>query len=394
MNIKPYLLWLPGKYIGGAERYALNLSYKMAINGIPSIILCPYIDCYTSAIDILSECIHLAKLPIKIIYVNAPSASRFWKLPLLSLIHIYKWVYIYSRALSKINPSAVHIIQPFPTRSFTFIIAALSKQSPVTITFQLVPRPATIPRRYRDLYRKKLSASALTVVSKSNRLSLAEALQIPASSIHYIPNRPVPCSGSLSNVQRTSLLNELNLHFNQFICSTVAALVPRKGHEDIIHACALLTEQSIFAHFLFIGSGSHELYLKDLANRRGVSEYIHFLGKRNDVDSLLQVSNAFIFPSSAEGLSFALMEAVQRHVPLIASNCCGADDFLVPGIHYCSYEAGNSSQLQLQISHIMNHFPEAINTAKLAASEMNKYSYEDMYNDTLKLTLRSSASYP
>jgi glycosyltransferase involved in cell wall biosynthesis len=390
MSSDPYLLWLPGKYIGGAERYALNLCINIARDGIPTVILCPYIDCYDSATAFLSYHVQNLKLPIQIIFANAPSASRFWKLPLVSTLHISFWIHNYSTLLSKINPVAVHIVQPFPTRSFTFINAAVQKRSPVTITFQLVPCPTTLPKRYRVLYRKIVSVTSFTFVSKSNLLSLSKAINISPASLHYIPNRPVPCSGFLSSTQRQSLLSQLNLHPHHFICSTVAALVPRKGHEDIINACALLIKYSISVHFLFIGEGSHKTYLKDLSMRRGVSDYIHFLGNRNDVDSLLQVSSAFIFPSSAEGLSFALMEAVQRHVPLIASDTCGADDFLTPGIHYRSYEAGNSFQLEVQIKEIMNNIPDAIYSANLAASELSNYSFQHMYNDTLDIVLRST----
>jgi glycosyltransferase involved in cell wall biosynthesis len=390
MSSDPYLLWLPGKYIGGAERYALNLCLNIASDGIPVVILCPYIDCYDGATAFLSYHVQNLKLPIQIIFANAPSASRFWKLPLISTIHILFWIRNYSTLLSKIKPVAVHIVQPFPTRSFTFISAAAQKRSPVTITFQLVPCPTTLPKRYRVLYRKIVSSTAFTFVSKSNLLSLSKAISISPSSLHYIPNRPVPCSGFLSPTQRQSLLSQLNLHPDHFICSTVAALVLRKGHEDIINACSLLIEHTTSVHFLFIGAGTHETYLRDLAMRRGVSDYIHFLGNRNDVDCVLQVSNAFIFPSSAEGLSFALMEAVQRHVPLIASNSCGADDFLTPGIHYRSYEAGDSSHLEVQIKEVMKNIPEAIYSANLAASELSNYSFQDMYGDTLDIVLRST----
>jgi glycosyltransferase involved in cell wall biosynthesis len=389
MSIKPYLFWLPGKYIGGAERYALNLSIRMARDGISSVILCPYSDCYSRANDILSDYIQAHQLPITIMYANAPSSSRFWKLPILSSIHIYFWVHLYSKLLSKLDPAAVHIIQPFPSRSFSFISTAVQKRCPVTITFQLVPCPAILPNRYRILYRKIVSTTAFTVVSKSNRKSLAEAISISSSCLHYIPNRPVPCLGYLSSDQKQTLLAQLSLDDNQFICSTVAALVPRKGHEDIIHACAALVANSVHAQFLFIGSGSHEGYLKDLAFRKGVSNYIHFLGNRSDVDLLLQVSNVFIFPSSGEGLSFALMEAVQRHVPLIASDCCGADDFLTPNLHYRSYEAGNSSQLEVQINEVRTNLKSAIQAAELASIELNNYNFEDMYNDTLKVALRT-----
>jgi hypothetical protein len=83
------------------------------------------------------------------------------------------------------------------------------------------------------------------------------------------------------------------------------------------------------------------------------------------------------------------MEAVQRKVPLIASNCCGADDFLIPGLHYRSYASGDSDQLHSEIKYVMSNRADATNSAQLAAIALNEYSYNDMYNDTLRLVTRS-----
>jgi glycosyltransferase involved in cell wall biosynthesis len=292
------------------------------------------------------------------------------------------------KLLLKIRPSTIHIVLPFPPRSFSFILAATNSLIPVTITFQLVPSPARLPIRYFKLFRSVLPRVTLCTVSRSNQVSIANALDVPVDTIQYIPNRPLPCSGYLSAEEKNCLLADLNLDSSHFICTTVAALERRKGHEDIIHACNILITADCPIRFLFIGTGQHQSYLKSLVTSLGLDDYIFFAGSRSDVDSILQISHVFIFPSSAEGLSFALMEAVQRNVPLIASNRCGADDFLNPLVHFKGYEYGNASQLAQHILLTHDLYQHSLNSAQLASSVLCQYDFDAMCQSTVEILFR------
>jgi len=389
MSSRSYLCWLPGRYVGGAERYAINFSSKLAHNGFSVTILCPYYECYRQVKQILNTICITTTPSLTILYCKAPSTSRLWKLPVIKDVYLSIWSRKYLKLLLEMRPSAIHIVLPFPPRSFSFILAATNSLIPVTITFQLVPSPARLPKRYFKLFRSLLPRVTLCTVSRSNQLSIAHALDVPAETIHYIPNRPLPCSGNLSAEEKNSLLTELNLDSGHFICTTVAALEPRKGHEDIINACNILKTADCPIRFLFIGTGHHQSYLKSLVTSLGLDNYILFAGSRSDVDSILQISNAFIFPSSAEGLSFALMEAVQRNVPLIASNRCGADDFLNPLVHFKDYEYGNSSQLAHHILLTHNFYQNSLNSAQLASSVLSEYDFDAMCQSTVEILFRN-----
>jgi len=47
------------------------------------------------------------------------------------------------------------------------------------------------------------------------------------------------------------------------------------------------------------------------------------LGLRDDVTSLMQISNVLVFPSVTEGLSLTLMEASAARLPIVASDIPG-----------------------------------------------------------------------
>jgi glycosyltransferase involved in cell wall biosynthesis len=167
------------------------------------------------------------------------------------------------------------------------------------------------------LFRNIVNRARLISVSDANRSNLARLLSVDPNIIKTIPNRPTPICTKIRQSERAQLLSSLDLDPSHFICTTVAALVPRKGHEDVIRASRLVVNQDPSYRFLFIGSGQHEAALRSLVQELELTQNIFFLGHRADVHKLLQVSQAFVFPSMSEGLSFALMEAVQYNLQVV-----------------------------------------------------------------------------
>jgi glycosyltransferase involved in cell wall biosynthesis len=70
---------------------------------------------------------------------------------------------------------------------------------------------------------------------------------------------------------------------------------------------------------VIVGEGPMMQEMKDLSGQLGIASHIEFLGKREDVDSLLQQSKVFILTSRSEGLSIAMAEGmVAGAVPVVA----------------------------------------------------------------------------
>jgi glycosyltransferase involved in cell wall biosynthesis len=70
---------------------------------------------------------------------------------------------------------------------------------------------------------------------------------------------------------------------------------------------------------LLAGVGSLEKELKKLAEDLQIKEKTLFLGRRSDIGALLELANVFVFPSFFEGLPVALIEAMFKSLPCIAS---------------------------------------------------------------------------
>lgn len=122
---------------------------------------------------------------------------------------------------------------------------------------------------------------------------------------------------------------------------TVANIRRVKGLDTLLRAAAAVRQEFPRAVFLLVGGISespHYQELQDLAASLGLKENVRFLGARDDVISLLKISDVFCLPSRSEGFSNALLEAMARGLPCVATRVGGnaeaveegRNGFLVP----------------------------------------------------------------
>ncbi len=122
---------------------------------------------------------------------------------------------------------------------------------------------------------------------------------------------------------------ELGLSLNDFVLISVGELNPNKNHEIVIKVIASLNNSHI--KYIVCGQGELESYLLQKIKQYKLQEQIMLLGYRTDIGELLNLSDAFIFPSKREGLSVALMEAMACGLPVICQNIRGNNDLIEEG---------------------------------------------------------------
>ncbi len=85
-------------------------------------------------------------------------------------------------------------------------------------------------------------------------------------------------------------------------------------------------------HFVIAGEGELEEELRELAVELDVADRIHFIGRCNDVPSLLAASYACVLTSTAEGFSNSLIEYMAAGKPVVATNVGGAAEAIGDGV--------------------------------------------------------------
>lgn len=131
-------------------------------------------------------------------------------------------------------------------------------------------------------------------------------------------------------VDRHLKRKELGLLDSDFVCISAGDIVARKNYKTAIKALAKIKKSNI--HYLICGVGPEKELLEEETKKLGLERYVHFLGFRNDVKELLNISDLFLFTSLQEGLPRSLMEAMAVGLPVVASSIRGNIDLIEDGV--------------------------------------------------------------
>jgi N-acetyl-alpha-D-glucosaminyl L-malate synthase BshA len=85
------------------------------------------------------------------------------------------------------------------------------------------------------------------------------------------------------------------------------------------------------AKLLFVGDGPDRHDAENLSREMGIIEDIRFIGKQEQIEEILAVSDLFILPSEYESFGLAALEAMAAGVPLISSDAGGLPEINIQG---------------------------------------------------------------
>jgi glycosyltransferase involved in cell wall biosynthesis len=95
--------------------------------------------------------------------------------------------------------------------------------------------------------------------------------------------------------------------------------VPRKRHEDVLRAVALLRERHPRLRWWVVGDGPQRAALERLTAELGLGDAVEFRGQVDPATAraAAQVATAFVLPSIDEAFGVAYVEAMAGGVPVV-----------------------------------------------------------------------------
>lgn len=104
-----------------------------------------------------------------------------------------------------------------------------------------------------------------------------------------------------------------------------------KGHGTVIKALKKIREKQIDANVIFIGDGSRRSYYEQMSREMGVEEYVTFTGLLASAEKVREIlinGDIFLFPTKAEGLPRAVIEAMAVGLPVLSTPVNGIPELL------------------------------------------------------------------
>jgi len=188
------------------------------------------------------------------------------------------------------------------------------------------------------------------------RKAIKSASHVIYVTQHFLQSRyptngyQIGCSDVVINIIDETVLTKrfekINKKSENIVLGTVAAIdVVYKGQADIIKVLSNL-KQLGFTNFKYkiVGQGN-PIRLQQLITSFNLNEQVEILGSmpHNQIFDFMDSLDLYIQPSKQEGLPRAVIEAISRACPVIATNIAGHPELINKS---ALFEPGNFSQIE------------------------------------------------
>lgn len=169
----------------------------------------------------------------------------------------------------------------------------------------------------------------------------------------------------------------------------LAHLVERKGYHDLIRAFARVLDEVPDATLVFCGTGDEDR-ARALCSELGIAASVEFQGWIADDQKEREFSRTAVFclPSYDEGLPMGILEAMSRHVPIVATPVGGIPDVLEHEGNALLVEPGDVNALGAEIARLLldpefgkRLAEQAFEASKAMAPECIAGEWVDLYFD-------------
>ncbi len=104
-----------------------------------------------------------------------------------------------------------------------------------------------------------------------------------------------------------------------------------KRPTDVVEIFSRVQEK-IPAVLLMVGDGPERSSAEWAAHHNGIEQKIHFMGKQDNVEELIGISDLLLLPSDNESFGLVALEAMACEVPVVASRVGGLPEVLTDGV--------------------------------------------------------------
>ncbi|MFV0525350.1 MAG: glycosyltransferase family 4 protein [Acidimicrobiales bacterium] len=160
----------------------------------------------------------------------------------------------------------------------------------------------------------------------------------------------------------------------------VGRLSPEKGVEVLLDALARLTAAGRDLELRIVGDGPDRAGLEKRVSELGLGDRVGFLGELPpaEVSERLADADVFCLPSFAEGLPVAIMEAMARGVPVVASSIAGIPELVVDGVTGALTPAGSVDGLVVALQRLLTDDQTRLAMARRARDRVGAYHDEQV----------------
>jgi len=168
----------------------------------------------------------------------------------------------------------------------------------------------------------RFTANQLTSCSTESSLFVFGDKPVKNQEVIHIPNS-IPLDKYMLNLSVEEIRTikvENKIPLDRLIIGNMGRFNLQKNHEFMVRLIEYMAQKNISFTWVFIGAGELEEKIKTMVKERNLSDYVIFLGRREDGNRLYQVMDVFVLPSFYEGLPTVIVETQAAGIQAVVSD--------------------------------------------------------------------------
>jgi len=169
----------------------------------------------------------------------------------------------------------------------------------------------------------------------------------------------------------------------------VGRLAPEKNLPTLMEAFSRIAAEFPGTRLRIVGSGSLREELERMASQEQLKGKVDFAGtlSREEVREVMQESDAFVFPSRFESMSYTLLEAMACGLACVATDVGGNRDLIADGASGILVPPGNILALESAMRSVAGSLALRRELGRAARERAREYTVEKMLQSTRGLYL-------
>ncbi|MGI4751218.1 MAG: glycosyltransferase [Janthinobacterium lividum] len=144
----------------------------------------------------------------------------------------------------------------------------------------------------------------------------------------YVPNAIDTKVFRPNQYNDDNLRKQLGLAEDVYVYFTAGRLHEQKNHQMLLQAFKVIHDDSKQTVLIIAGEGTLQKKLHKKSIDLGISNHVHFLGRRNDIPALMSLCNCFVLSSKFEGFGLVIGEAMAMQKAVVATDCGGVKEVM------------------------------------------------------------------
>jgi glycosyltransferase involved in cell wall biosynthesis len=112
--------------------------------------------------------------------------------------------------------------------------------------------------------------------------------------------------------------------------------------------------KTIPSKLLFVGDGPERSFIEDLCRKTCSRTDIRFLGRQEQMEEILAISDLFLLPSEYESFGLVALEAMASQVPVISTNVGGLPEININGVTGFTSKVGDVEDMSRNVINILS----------------------------------------